>query len=226
MTTLREVRLRCPICDKNFKSQEVVATNAFGGKRTDFHVRAIGVQPTPHLVHICPQCGYAGKDDRFAEDAVPTSDVAEHVWSELAPRLTGAPLSGSERYEFAATIALWSGGPSVELGDLYLRAAWCCVEEGDVEAERYFRRHAAWSFERALAEWEGVEREARALLTYLVGELWRRIGDDARAHEWFDRVPDEITDPATQQWLVDIARRQKDDPREWFAGEASGVVAL
>ena len=225
MTTLRDIRLRCPICEKQFKSREAVTTNAFLRKRTDFHVYADGVQPTAYLVHICPQCGYAGKDNRFAKDSASSNDLAAPVWSDLEPRLTDTPLSGSERYAVAAQVALRSGEPAIELGDLYLRAAWCCVEEGDIEAERYFRRHAAWSFERALGERGAVEIDARAVLTYLVGELWRRIGDDARAREWFDRVPDEINDPATQLWVVDIARRQRDDPCEWFAGEALCVTS-
>ena len=37
MTTLQPIELRCPICDTRFKSQQVISTNSFGGKRTDFH---------------------------------------------------------------------------------------------------------------------------------------------------------------------------------------------
>jgi hypothetical protein len=29
-------------------------------------------------------------------------------------------------------------------------------------------------------------------------------------------VSNEITDPATQQWVIDAARQQRDCPREWF----------
>jgi hypothetical protein len=90
------------------------------------------------------------------------------------------------------------------------------VDEGDTEAERYFRRKAAWKFEEALASFDGVAREERAVLTYLVGELWRRVGDDRQAAAWFNRVGSEITDPATQQWVLDAARQQRDCPREWF----------
>ena len=35
MTTLQQIELRCPICDTRFRSQAVVSTNSFGGKRTD-----------------------------------------------------------------------------------------------------------------------------------------------------------------------------------------------
>jgi uncharacterized protein len=54
------------------------------------------------------------------------------------------------------------------------------------------------------------------VLTYLVGELWRRIGDIARAREWFDRVEDEMTDGETQGWVLEAAQQQKTSPREWF----------
>ena len=54
------------------------------------------------------------------------------------------------------------------------------------------------------------------VLTYLTGELWRRAGDLSQAYQWFNRVPSELSDPATQQWVVDAARQQRDCPREWF----------
>jgi len=97
-----------------------------------------------------------------------------------------------------------------------LRAAWCCVDEGDTEAERYFRRQSAWMFERALEAYDGVERDERAVLTYLVGELWRRIGDTTVAAQWFDHVADEVLDTDSQQWLIAAANQQRDCPREWF----------
>ncbi|HEX2716360.1 MAG TPA: DUF2225 domain-containing protein, partial [Gemmatimonadaceae bacterium] len=74
----------------------------------------------------------------------------------------------------------------------------------------------AWKFEESLASFDGVPREERAVLTYLVGELWRRVGDVARAGEWFELVAEEIVDPQTQRWIIDAARQQRDCPREWF----------
>src|SRR4030088_3097501 len=59
MTTLRQIELRCPVCDNEFKSQSVVSTNAFGGKRTDFHERAAGTQPLAYLIHMRSECGYS-----------------------------------------------------------------------------------------------------------------------------------------------------------------------
>lgn len=219
MTTLQQIELQCPVCETRFRSQAVISTNSFGGKRTDFHERAAGTQPLPYLVHMCDQCGYTGAERDFTDEADVTPVVREHVWTELAPALTlprpGAVL-GSEKYEAAAKVAEWQGLEPRHVADLLLRAAWCCVDEGDVEAERYFRRKAAWAFECSLDAYDGVAREERAVLTYLVGELWRRAGDVAAARAWFDRVPGEVLDAATQQWVLDASRQQRDCPREWF----------
>jgi hypothetical protein len=219
MTTLRQIQLCCPVCETDFRSQAVVSTNSFGGKRTDFHERAAGTQPLPYLVHTCNRCGFTGAERDFAEEAEVTPVLREHVWSELAPVVgstSGWERAGSEKYEAAAKVAEWQGLEPRHVADLLLRAAWCCVDEGDIEAERFFRRKAAWAFEEALNAWDGVAREERAVLTYLVGELWRRVGDVKGAHDWFNRVPGEIVDQSTQQWVLDAARQQRDCPREWF----------
>lgn len=71
-------------------------------------------------------------------------------------------------------------------------------------------------FEGALASYDGVGGEERAVLTYLVGELWRRIGDLDKARIWFGRVRDEVTDEESQQWILAAAEQQQVDPHEWF----------
>lgn len=215
MTTLQHIELCCPICDSYFKSQAVVSTNSFGGKRTDFHERAAGAQPLPYLIHMCGRCGYSGSERDFTEEADVSPMLKEHVWNELAPKLITGTV-GSEKYEAAAKVAEWQSMEARYVADLLLRAAWCCVDEGDTEAERFFRRRTAWMFERALGSYDGVVLEERAVLTYLVGELWRRVGDMKAATAWFNLVAGEVVDSQTQQWVVDAARQQRDSPREWF----------
>ena len=219
MTTLQQIELTCPVCETHFRSQAVVSTNSFGGKRTDFHERAAGTQPLPYLVHMCNRCGYTGAERDFTEEADVSPMLREQVWSELAPQvaqIAKPTVLGSEKYEAAAKVAEWQGMEPRHVADLLLRAAWCCVDEGDIEAERFFRRKAAWAFERSLDGFDGVAQEERAVLTYLVGELWRRVGDGQQARRWFDQVPLEVSDAATQQWVIDAARQQRDCPREWF----------
>jgi hypothetical protein len=165
---------------------------------------------------MCCECGYSGGERDFTHEAEVSPLLKEHVLNELAPNLP-QPTTGSGKYEAAAKVAEWQGLEDRQIADLLLRAAWCCVDEGDIEAERYFRRHAAWAFERALARYDGVGEDERAILTYLVGELWRRVGDLKKAGEWFERVVDEVTDEASQHWVLAAAEQQRTDPQEWFA---------
>lgn len=216
MTTLREIQLSCPICLNQFNSQAVRSTNSSGGKRTDFHEQAVGAQPLPYLIHTCWKCGYTGSEGDFGDEVEVDPMIKAHIWDELAPKVPDGPMTGSDKYEFAAKVARWQGAAPQAIAVLLLRAAWCCVDEDDTEAERYFRREASWMFERALSSYDGVERDERAALTYLVGELWRRVGDLGQARRWFDSVPSEITNESSQQWILDAARQQRDDPREWF----------
>ena len=102
MTTLRQIELRCPVCDNEFKSQTVVSTNAFGGKRTDFHERAAGTQPLAYLIHMCSECGYSGGEGDFTAAADVSPVLKQHVLEELAP-LRPALVCGSEKYEAAAS---------------------------------------------------------------------------------------------------------------------------
>ena len=215
MTILEPIRLTCPCCSAGVVSKQVVTTNALGGKRTDFHERAAGTQPLPYRVHMCATCGFTGTTEEYTEADVGPM-LREHVWDELAPKVIEAT-TGSAKYEAAAKIAAWQSAEPRSVAELLLRAAWCCVDEDDIEAERYFRRHAAWKFEEALWDYFGVPRDERAVLTYLVGELWRRVGDVRLARTWFDRVPGEITDAPRQRWVEDIARQQRDFPREWLS---------
>src|SRR5256714_15519260 len=94
MTTLRQIDLRCPVCDNEFKTQSVVSTNAFGGKRTGFHERAAGTQPLAHLIHMCSEGGYSGGEADFTAGADVRPGLKQQVFKELAPP-RASPICGS-----------------------------------------------------------------------------------------------------------------------------------
>jgi len=45
------------------------------------------------------------------------------------------------------------------------------------------------------------------VVTYLVGELYRRLEDKALAREWFSTVEESIIDQE-QQWIVELSKKQ------------------
>lgn len=215
-TTFCRIDLRCPNCAFEFASTTARSDAIVCRQRTDFRVDGPTAELLGFGVHVCARCGYAGAAESFGDLEELSYEVQRKVWDELAPRLSTTDMTPAEKYESAAKVAGWGQADDVHVGDLWLRAAWCCVDSGDVEAERFYRRHAAWSFERALERYDEISPSERAKVTYLVGELWRRIGDVARANVWFNRVESEVTSPGEQHWLVVLARDQQDDPAEWF----------
>ena len=221
MTFLQQITLRCPVCDTRFESLVAKVTTFRPGRRSDFREEASGKHALPYLVHVCTGCGYAGQSDRFSRSVDLSPEVRQRVWAELRPQLAsssgrGANTPASEKYEAAAKIAEWQLTDARQVADLWLRAAWCCEDEYDTEAERYFRRKAAWAFEDALEDFPGIAPDERAAITYLIGELWRRVGDDAQAGHWFTRVPGEIVDVKSQELFLALARRQSERPEEWL----------
>jgi uncharacterized protein len=216
MPALTTITLTCPSCGNEFASEAMDWYELPGRKHTDFHLQATGIQPLPYDVHLCARCGYAGPEAAFTDLDEVSYDVRRHLWNEITPRISVMTPTASDKYECAAKVAEWAGASAITVADVWLRAAWCCVDEEDVEAERYYRRHAAARFAEALDGYDEIPREERAGITYLVGELWRRIGDRARATDWFDRVALEVTDPDAQQWIVELARQQRDDPKDWI----------
>jgi uncharacterized protein (DUF2225 family) len=218
VTTLKPIDLTCPNCEWTFFSDAAVSSNGQRRKRTDFHVTSngVGVPSITYGVHLCDSCGFAGPESWFNGEGHVSEDLRRRVWDELAPHIARGPLPPSEKYEFAAKVATWVGVSPRQVGDLWLRAAWCSVDEGDIEAERFYRIRAARCFEEALGIYQGLDLDERAVITYLIGELWRRIGDSRRAAAFFGMVPYEVTDAQSQGWLVRWAKQQQDDPREWF----------
>ncbi len=231
MTVLVAVALTCTNCGAGFETQKVQSTNSFGGKRTDFHEKAAGASPLPWNIYTCPVCGYSAVPDRFTDGDVELKDSTKaKIWDtfpdeliELAKGQTGKfVIPGSVKYDWAAKILIWEGGgpgtssDARRVGDLYTRAAWCAVEENDTEAERYYRVRAAGWLETALNTYGEVEGDERAVITYLVGEMWRRAGFAKRAIKWFEKVAGEVTDETAQQWILDAANQQLFQPREWF----------
>lgn len=219
--TLVPIDLVCPVCEAKGRSNRVVTTNWFGGKTTHFYEKASGdVQPLSFQIHICGICGFAGSEADFAEvpseekDGDACARLRVFVQEAIVEKFAGIEAAGSDKYDSAAQIAEFQGR-LVDAAERYLRASYCASEEGDYEAERYFMRYAAWRYAQALSGYDLIALEERARVTYLIGELWRRIGDNREAHKWFDKVRAEILEPH-QAWILQLSNQQKIAPREWL----------
>lgn len=197
--------LDCPICRHGFESRLVTGFR-IGEKEADFCPRYLDGNPLPEFLHVCPQCGFVG----FEADFKPWDDPgkAERVrtllngfhWQQ------GQALLGAERYRRAALIGIYAGKRSAEVADLYLQATWCSRMEGEPDDEqKNARRKAVKYFELALAA-EEFSTDDLAVVHYLVGELYRRLGDKDKALKHFGQLDDL---DRVEPWLLEWRDRQR-----------------
>lgn len=208
MTTINEIKFTCPVDGEVFEDSVIMSTNQMG-THTDFMPVVGGLFPFPFFVHACPKCGFAAEDEGF--EAQYDEEFKEWVKSELPAELASGPLYGALKYLLAARCAEKLGKPTREVADLYLRGSWCAQIEETPEIEERCRKEALKRLEAALESGE-YESQERANITYLLGELHRRLGDKATADSWFDKVPGEIVDSEEQAWILKIAEIQKSSP--------------
>lgn len=212
MTMIEEQAFTCPIDGEVFEDGIVLSTNQMG-THTDFKPVVAGVFPYPFYVHACPKCGFAGYEEDFQADY--DGEFKEWVETELSGEMESGPLYGGLKYLLAARCAGQLGKPRRQVADLYLRGAWCAQDEEAPKLEARCRKEAAKLFEEAMDAGE-IEVQERSTMTYLVGELYRRLGKEGKAAAWFERVLSEVNEPDKQSWLIEAARMQKENPVDVF----------
>jgi len=210
MTTFYETQEKCPVCANDVTISHLTSTNYFG-QHSDFHRMTMGFSPLPLLMNTCPQCGYSGSDKAFAEPEAMSSHFKQQIIEKLQPIVISQPLTAGRRYELFALQEELRGASAYEMADYYLRASWAARDEGDMNEPNY-QRHAATFFQKALENSELNEAD-EGIVTYMIGELHRRLGDTDTATHWFTRVIDRAKHDPSWQRLAELAQRQHETPR-------------
>ena len=179
---------------------------------TDFRREVMGFQPRCHLIHTCPFCGYTASESDF--DRQVPRPVARRMIHALRYLVRGdIPLS-CQRYEYAARCSEMVTDSPLNIADLYLSAAWSAEEEQQGGELKTYREKAIHFLRRALETPGTVPDSDRATTTYLIGELYRRLGETREADSWLTRVRQEIVDRKGQAWILSLAEQQRTSPRE------------
>ena len=190
-----------------------ISTNK-GPISTDFYQSSIGAQPIEFEIHTCIFCGYSGYSEDFERkkiDKALKALIEERIGSYICRK----GVNPEKKYEYAAWIGEAWGKGSLDIGRLYLKAAWCSARgyrHGKKRKERYYRRKAIEYFQIA---WQGKEipQDIEGIFLYLIGEIFRRVGDSQKAVLWFDYVIKALEETLERAWLVDLAIQQRTTPK-------------
>lgn len=198
MTTLGKQVFKCPNCGTLFTATTVMSYG-HASRDSDFYPKFWGANPLPFFVKVCPSCSYADYDSGF-KSGEPHESKEIHSEPEL---------QCWRKYELVAEHQQKRKAALLSIARTYHEASWCCrtVNRTISKLEQVFLSKARDLFEKALIE-EAVPEAERPVITYLVGELYRRTGDNANALEWFTKVSALVKGSDKYGWLLRLAENQ------------------
>jgi tetratricopeptide (TPR) repeat protein len=92
------------------------------------------------------------------------------------------------------------------------------------KGEKVYRIKAIEYFQKAFQENE-IPEDDMPEYPYLIGELYRRVGDRDASINWLDRVSEAIGKDGAKKWLIDLAEQQKTHPKDFF-DETEGEIFI
>lgn len=202
----------CPVCNASV-SHEVCQCIIAGatGQDTDFCPKFASADLLRSYVISCPNCGFSAYPSDFKRryDASDLRVLREEL-ERFRARTPICPHCAQNPYALAAHCYGLLGRGEFFLGWICHRGAWWCRSRGDREGERRFQKQARGHFESSLSRGTYPRLADIPVLTYLIGELNRRLGKCSEAQEWFGLVEDAVVDSEEHAWLLDLTRQQRE----------------
>jgi uncharacterized protein (DUF2225 family) len=185
------IKVTCLYCDVEFNSSRVRPSFKKSIKTdTDFGIHYKEINPEYYVVRVCPFCGLATTEnfsDKISKDQ--KSAFEEKVKDNWSMRdYSGARTwdEAMQTYKLALVCAQIKDEKDRIIAGILHHIAWLYREKADTEQETRFLRFALNAY-IGVYETEG-ESLNNAKLMYLIGELYRRLGEFNEAVKWFARV--------------------------------------
>lgn len=203
----------CPICEAKFKTKAVkVNSPRIASKDSDFFIRYNVVNPYFYDVWLCNSCGYAAlKVDFPSVKSYQKQLVLNSITKKWNPREYPdliTPTLAIERYKLAFVNALALEKPHSTLGMIMLKISWMYRLLEDKKNEDLTLHQALSSLEKAYTlesfPLYGLQRDS---MTYLIGDLNRRLNNDSQALLWYSKA---ITTLGASSRVKELARDGKD----------------
>ncbi|MCM3338882.1 DUF2225 domain-containing protein [Paenibacillus sp. MER TA 81-3] len=218
------LQVECPYCKNTFQSSRV--RSRFKKPihiDSDFcpHFGEDKVNPDFYVVRVCPECGCASTENSLKQ-WLPThrKDFEEVVASQWKSREYAGERTWEqalETYKLALLTAQTIGESKRVVAGLLHHIAWLYRYRNDTKNELRYLRFALDSYISVFEhEWRD-QNDAR--LIYIIGELYRRLGELNEAAKCFGRIIHDkhIMDAA----MIRAAREQWAAIREQMAEEGN-----
>ena len=206
-TTYKTEKFICPCCGKEFESK-IVTMITHEGQDSDFLPHFVGENPLPFYLAKCSHCNFIG----YPEDYAPENSDKNEITQNQIKKILNLPLTKkipeqAQKFFIAGKIYEELKKNPYFTANLYLRGAWCCRLIDNRKAEVELQQLAIRFFKVALEKSTISNPDTVSVVTYLIGELYRRLEDRKAAREWFEATVETIIDPE-QQWLLELTQKQ------------------
>lgn len=210
---LYEREITCPVCETHFKAKTVKKEGYKAQHRdSDSFIHYLNVNPYFYDVLICNKCGYAAMESDFYKlksHQIPSikENITPKWQGKVYPELYDVNIA-IERYKMALLNSVYINAVASRKAMTCLRLGWMYRILEDEDKELAFLQQAAEGFEAAyFDESFPIYKMDKFSVIYLLGELYRRIGNFEKAMSWFSQVILPVEAPPK---LKEKARDQKD----------------
>lgn len=224
---LYSIKVACCNCEHDFSTSRVRPSLKRAIRRdTDFCCYYKDENPDYYVVRVCPKCGFASTEnsaDKLAEWQ--RKAFHEQVGSRWTPRDLGGKRSWAaalETYKLALLCAQSINDKNRIIASLLHHIAWLYRYQGETEQELRFLQYSLDEYIKVFENDAMGGNDAR--LMFLIGELYRRLGEFSTAVKWFSRLINDqrIMDAA----MIRAAREQWALLREQMRGEGMDQAGL
>lgn len=210
---LYDVQVTCPVCENSFKAR-AVKNSAYRilKKDSDSFIYFGVIIPYFYDVWVCSSCGYSAMKSDF-------SKIRSYAMDSIKQKITTKWRKKDypdvydvdiaiERYKLSLLNYVVMDAKASKKAMNCLKLAWMYRLKEDRDNELIFLEQALDGFNNAYFNEDfPIYEMNKFTITYLIGELNRRVEKYDEALTWFSRV---ITAPGAPQKLKDKTRDQRD----------------
>lgn len=186
--------IKCPVCKEPFNAKMVRSSKiARTGTDTDFRIRCQDFEPLYYSVWVCPYCYYANYRSEFeAINEIQKKTLynagenrRKHFKPGFSPQRTVKQII--ECYRLVLDCADSIKERAEKIGSVWLNLSWLYDDVGDEDRRREALEKALQFFEKGYMEGTNLSPERVQKLSYLIGEVYRKLGDYSKAREYYYR---------------------------------------